>query len=679
MASLNTQLLTLGVAPTTADALQTLIAQSTDNPEVSWQQAQTILIEAHLPFAVHEFVYKVIYPDWAQVPRPVWFPNATTIAQTHLAHLMAELGMRDYETLFHWSVTERANFWRVMTERLHIQFDHPYTSILDISEGLESPRWFPGSQLNIVNSCFHHDARDNSAIAIISQDETGKLIHTTYAELDALSNRIANSIQQMFHVGDRLSIIMPLTRDAVALYLGIIKAGCCVAPIADSFASDEIAKRFKLAAVKGVFCQDSIMRDGKMIPLYERIIEAGAPRTIVLSPLTTESIPLRPQDVAWHDFLVAETTYSAHACDPTDAITILFSSGTTGDPKAIPWDHTTPIKGASDAYLHLDLHAGERFCWPTNLGWMMGPWHIFTCLINRATMALYEGTPNGEAFGRFIQDQQVNLLGVVPTFVKTWRKSDCMANLNWQSIRLCASTGERSNIDDMLYLMSLCRYRPVMEYCGGTEIGGAYITGTLIQPCAPSAFSTPTLGLDFIILDDEGQPCDKGEVALIPPSLGLSTHLINKDHHECYYEGMPKMDAHPCLRRHGDEIARYANGYYRLLGRVDDTMKLAGIKISSAEIEAALATIPEIEEVAAIATTPADHGPSQLILFIVLRDKQVTMSALQNNVQTTIKQRLNPLFKVHEILIVDQLPRTASNKVMRRVLRKQYEKSKLHD
>lgn len=680
MAALSTQLIALGVAPTIADALQTLLLHAATQPEHTWQQAQTLLMQSKLPFAVHEFVYKNIYPDWADIPRPVWFPDPSSIANTHLGALMSELGCATYNELFQWSVTQRGDFWRLMTERLAIQFDQAYTTLLDVSQGVANARWFTGARLNIVNSCFYHDARDEKAIAIIAQDESGRLTHTSYAELDALSNRIAVSIRQRFHVGDRLSIIMPLTRDAIALYLGIIKTGCCVTPIADSFASDEIAKRFKIAGVKGVFCQDVILRDGKEIPLYERVLAADAPCTIVLSPTgSTTTHALRPQDIAWQDFLSENSTFTAHACEPYTTMTILFSSGTTGDPKAIPWDHTTPIKGASDAYLHLDLRAGERFCWPTNLGWMMGPWHIFACLINRATMAIYEGTPNSEAFGRFIQDQQVQLLGVVPTIVKTWRKTACMAQLDWRSIRCCASTGERSNIDDMLYLMSLCHYQPIIEYCGGTEIGGAYITGTLIQPCAPSAFSTPTLGLDFILLNDAGEPTDKGEVALIPPSIGLSTTLLNKDHHHCYYEGMPQTQTYPCLRRHGDEIAHYANGYYRLLGRVDDTMKLAGIKISSAEIEAALLTLPDIEEVAAVASTPSDHGPSQLILFVVLSEPQATLSHLQIRIQETIKQRLNPLFKVHDLLIVDHLPRTASNKVMRRVLREQYEKNRVHD
>ncbi|MCX7594983.1 MAG: AMP-dependent synthetase, partial [Fischerella sp.] len=280
-------------------------------------------------------------------------------------------------------------------------------------------------------------------------------------------------------------------------------------------------------------------------------------------------------------------------------------------------------------------------------------------------------------YGQFIQDAGVNILGVVPSLVNTWKTTACMQGLDWSAIKAFSSTGECSKPEDMLYLMSLAGYKPVIEYCGGTEIGGGYITGTLVQPCAPSTFTTPALGLDIVILDADGHPADKGEVFIIPPSIGLSTELLNKDHHQVYFANTPPLPDAPSsipLRRHGDQMERLPNGYYRACGRVDDTMNLGGIKVSSAEIERVLNEEEGICETAAIAVSSPNGGPSQLVIYaVVTPDVQDDKATLMTTLQAAINQRLNPLFKIHDIVIVDALPRTASNKVMRRVLRDRYQ------
>lgn len=605
--------------------------------------------------------------------KPAWIPEDNFIQKTNIAKFMQKKNLQNYNDFHRWSVENYCDFWQEVINQLKINFDTEYSALIDLSQGVEIPKWFPGAKLNIINSCFQ---TDKNAVAIISQKETGDITKMTYGELDELSNRVASSLISRLKKNDNVAIIMPMTHFAVAIYLGVIKAGCTAVAIPDSFSAEEIAVRLKIADVKAVFCQDEIIRDGKNLPLYKKIIQANAPFIIVLPAETTISSNLRKQDIGWTTFIEAQSTVASFtpvSCDPQDHINILFSSGTTGEPKAIPWDHTTPIKCASDAYFHQNIQPGDIFCWPTNLGWMMGPWLIFACLINHATIALYEGVPNGKNFGKFIQDTKVTILGVVPTMVRTWRASQCMENLDWDAIKLFTSTGERSSADDMLYLMQLANNKPVIEYCGGTEIGGAYITGTVVQPAVPAAFTTPALGLDFVILDEHGKIADTGEVALVPPSLGLSTELLNKNHHQVYYENMPRIDG-KVLRRHGDQIERRVDGFYRLLGRVDDTMKLGGIKISSAEIEAVLNQLSSVYETAAIAVNPVNGGPSLLVIYAVLKAKEANLEQLKIDMQSAIKQYLNPLFKIHDVVIVDQLPRTASNKVMRRVLRDEYTK-----
>jgi acetyl-CoA synthetase len=441
--------------------------------------------------------------------------------------------------------------------------------------------------------------------------------------------------------------------------------------IADSFAPREIATRLRIANAVGVFTQDLQIRAGKSLPLYANAIEAGAPRCIVLPAVGGLKEPLRDKDHAWEDFLSTDAPLECEPRAPSDTTNILFSSGTTGDPKAIPWTHTTPLKCAVDAHFHVNVQAGDVVVWPTNLGWMMGPWLIFGALMNRAAMGLYYGAPTGRGFGQFVQVSGATVLGLVPSLVRAWRTSGCLDGLDWNPIKAFASTGECSRADDMRWLMQFAGGKPVIEYCGGTEIGGAYITNTLARPMIAGTFNTPTLGLDVVILDEEEQPADIGEMFLVPPSIGLSNTLLNKDHQETYFAHTPHGPTGEVLRRHGDQMERLPGGHWRALGRADDTMNLGGIKVSSAEIEQALRGVPGVTETAAIAVADKGGGPSQLVVYAVCSgtlEKSQLAAAMQN----AIKRGLNPLFKIHDVVVIDALPRTASNKVMRRELRARY-------
>ena len=188
-------------------------------------------------------------------------------------------------------------------------------------------------------------------------------------------------------------------------------------------------------------------------------------------------------------------------------------------------------------------------------------------------------------------------------------------------------------------------------------------------------FSTAALGIDFELIDESGKILKQenaiGEIALIPPSFGLSTLLLNRDHFSVYFKGMPKG-----LRRHGDQMQRIGK-YYRAQGRADDTMNLGGIKVSSVELERVCNGIEFILETASIAYNPPNGGPSQLVVFVVmntLKSKmgEITEESLKSQLQGIIKKKLNPLFHISDVIILETLPRTASNKVMRRVLRKKY-------
>ena len=603
-------------------------------------------------------------------PQHSWHPDKEVIENSNIHRMMLENGFSDYTDFWKWSAKDKPEFWRQTMSNLGIRLRQKYEQVLDLSQGEELATWIPGARLNIVDSCFQNA---DDATAVVYQEEGGPLQYVSQKQLLKQVNRVANSlVSQGLAPGDRIAIDMPMTLEAVCIYLGAIKTGIVVATVADSFTPNEIAVRLRITQPKLLFTQDLLQRAGKTLPMYAKVLEARPPKTIVVQT-SQEGPELQEGDQYYSDFLVEKDEFESHVCDPGDAITVLFSSGTTGEPKAIPWNHITPIKGASDGYYHHDIYPNDVVCWPTNLGWMMGPWLIFAALINKASIALYYGAPLGEGFGRFVHDARVTMLGVVPSLVRQWKITGCNEAFNWDQIKCFSSTGEASNPDEMTYLMKLAGNKPVIEYCGGTEIGGGYVTSTVVQTNIPSTFSSQTLGGEFVLLDENDEPADAGEMFLIPPIPGLSSELLNRDHHEVYFKGNPTYRGIQ-LRRHGDELIRLENGYYRAQGRSDDAMNLGGIKVSSVQIEEVINQLDFVKESAAIAVSPEEGGPSELVIYAVCLFSKETQENKLRQAQTIVKNLLNPLFKVQELIEVDKLPRTASGKVMRRELRKSHEK-----
>ena len=618
-----------------------------------------------------------------------WAPTQASIRETNLYALMKERGISSYSELHTWSVQEPEAFWERTIRALHIALRQPYARLLDLSQGAAHAQWLQGAKMNIAESCLNGPPE---SLAIITRrqgaDPKDKRLQTvTLDELDRMSNRVASGLQALgIGKGDAVAIDMAMTAEAVAIYLGIIKAGAAAVSIADSLPAEEIARRLQIGGAKAIFTQDVVLRAGKALPMYAKVCEANAPAAIVLSG-GPEAIDLRPGDLRWNDFLSSRDRFKAVPCTPQETTNILFSSGTTGDPKAIPWDHTTPIKCGSDALYHQDVRSGDVVCWPTNLGWMMGPWLIYAALLNRATIALYDGAAIERGFCRFVQDAHVTMLGLVPSIVKSWRGTGAAEGFDWGSIRCYSSSGEASDPNDYAWLMRLNQgdgtTRPVIEYCGGTEIGGGYAASTMIAPHRAAEFNAVALGSDVVFLNESNQPCapgETGEVFLRPPSIGLSTRLLNADNDAVYYANCPVLNGRP-LRRHGDQVIVGEEGRFRSDGRADDAMNLGGIKVGSVEIERTLNRLSSVLETAAVAVPPPGGGPDRLVVFAVLRPSTTgapAPEALKREMQQAIKEHLNPLFHIADVVIAESLPRTASNKVMRKELRAQYSSGVLH-
>jgi acetyl-CoA synthetase len=273
------QLIEKGLAASEAVDVARRVNDALDlsHPAETWRTiSQTILTPSH-PFAAHESLYDTVFADWDERmgPRPAWTPTEELIRTTNEAALMRELKLRTYGELHRWSVENREAFWNLAVERLGIRFHRKPARAADLSGGAESPAWLPGGRLNIVESCF---TASPDSPAILYQREGGAIQTLTLAELDRLSNRVANGlVARGFQRGDAFAVDMPMTAESVAIYLGAIKLGGVIVSIADSFMPKEIATRVRLGAAKAIFTQDVIQRAGKTLPMYEKVLAAESP------------------------------------------------------------------------------------------------------------------------------------------------------------------------------------------------------------------------------------------------------------------------------------------------------------------------------------------------------------------------------------------------------------------
>ena len=291
------ELIKRGLGSTEAEVFQKAIVNlnSTCTPEQIWQWIYTHLLKPFHPVSVHSYLHSAIFSSRtiSEGPAPAWIPHDKVIKSSNIYWLMKKTGKETFKDLYQWSVSERNAYWQTVVERLNILFKKKYSSVLDLSNGIEKPQWCKDASINIVDSCFQ---APNDAIAIVYQDESNVIKNMSIKDLKMMATRVACSlVDNGIKKGDRIAVIMPMTVEAVAFYLGAILAGCTVVTIADSFVPEEMSVRLKIAPCRFVFTQDFSFRDGKTLPLYDKRKAAAAPPAIVFS----KSVPsdLREGDV----------------------------------------------------------------------------------------------------------------------------------------------------------------------------------------------------------------------------------------------------------------------------------------------------------------------------------------------------------------------------------------------
>ena len=699
-----------------------------------WRAVSKTVLSPRHPHPLHTSLHAACYAGWdasTRGPPPLWTPTRASMASTNLARFMrtfeggpawraARTGnpSTDLPTLQRLSWADPEAWWPAVLPKLGVSFVTPPTTVLRRGppDAPDKTEWFPGGTLNIAACALHGRDDDTPALVCACEADPRAVRTVRVGELRAAAATAGAALRDVagLRPGDAVAIIAPMTAASVTLYLGAILIGAVPVSIAESFAAPEISLRLRLASVAAVVTTDVVRRGGKALPLYDRVADAVAdavgkggsgggggkgtpPPSVHVLPAdgATLAATLRPGHAPWAAAIAALPPGAGAASTPvalpaTARAGLLFSSGTTGAPKCIPWTHTTPLRCALDCWANLDVRRGDTLAWPTSLGWMMGPFSVFGALLPGAVLALYDGSPLDSAFASFIDAARVTMLGVVPSMVRAWRASGAVAGADWGCLRCFGSTGEASSPDDYAWLSSRARYVPALEVCGGTECGGGYASGSLLAPWSPSTFSTPAFGVAFALLAPDGRQSVHGvdatpltgELALIPPAVGWSQGLVGRDHAASYYKGMPAL-AHPpfsaaatLLRRHGDEFARLPGGAgYAALGRVDDTMNVGGVKVASAEIERAVIADPSISaavtEIVAIGVPAPGGGPEALTLVAVASGGGPDAGALRAAATAALRTRLNPLFRVERVVLVAALPRTATGKVLRRELRAQ--------
>ena len=623
----------------------------------------------------------------------VWRPNARWMAESNLQRFMERHALADYEALMAKSVADIAWFWDAVMQDLQIEFYRPYDRIVDMSGGPAFPRWCVNGEMNIVHNCL--DKWQNTPVAATPalkyEGEDGRQRLLTYRELYEEVNRCANALRKAgIGKGDAVGLYMPMVPELAIAFLAVIKIGAIILPLFSGYGPQAIATRLNDGGARAVFTADGYTRRERPVPMKETLDEAlkecpGVERVIVGAVLESAP-PLSPgRDVLWRDFMAGqEAEAETERTSAEDVCMIIYTSGTTGRPKGAVHTHCGfPVKAAQDMFQPMDLKRGETMYWMTDMGWMMGPWEVFGVLLIGASMLFYDGAPDYPDAGRLwqlVEEHKVTHLGVSPTLIRAL-KSHGRAPLekyDLSTLRMAGSTGSPWDPDSWMWLFDnvLESRKPIMNYSGGTEISGGIVCGNLFKPLKPCAFSGPVPGMDADVLDEAGRPLRGavGELVIRRPWIGM-TRGFWRDR-ERYLESY--WSTFEGLWRHGDFAAIDEDGLWYILGRSDDTIKVAGKRLGPAEVEALLNADPRVLESAAIAV-PHALKDNEVVCFVVLKEKADDREKLREELMRRVIAGLGKALKPRAVLFTKALPKTRNAKVMRRLIRAAYLGEELGD
>jgi acetyl-CoA synthetase len=615
----------------------------------------------------------------------VWRPSGDMIERSRLKHFMDRHRIGSLAELQRRSTEDIEWFWDAMFQELEIEFFEPYERVLDTSNGIQWPRWCSGGKLNITHNCLDKWLKKpgNRREVIRWEGEDGDIRILTYEELHRDVCRLANALRALgMKKGDVAALFMPMLPETVMAFFAVVKLGAIVLPLFSGYGAAAVAGRLRDSGAKFLFTADGFYRRGQTVllkPIADEAVAASPVEQVLVVKRLGVPIPWTPNRDHWFHEEAARRNEEAETerTGAEDPMMIIYTSGTTGRPKGALHTHCGfPIKAAQDMMLGFDIGQADVLYWVTDMGWMMGPWEVFGATLLGATMVLYEGAldyPGPDRLWSLVEHHRVSILGVSPTLIRSLMRhgSAPVEQHDLSSLRILGSTGEPWNPDPWLWYFRMAGkgQLPIINYSGGTETSGGLVTGNVFTPLKPCAFSGPVPGIAADVVNDKGISVrgQVGELIVRKPWIGM-TRGFWRDR-ERYLEAY--WNRFPGVWVHGDWAAIDDDGLWYILGRSDDTIKIAGKRLGPAEVESVLVGHPAVSEAAAIGVPDPIKGEA-LICFCVLEPSSEASKELSEELCGRVADELGKPLKPEVVKFLDDLPKTRNAKIMRRIIRAAY-------
>jgi acetyl-CoA synthetase len=614
-----------------------------------------------------------------------WEPGDYELNSSGIAQLMRRLGTLSYDELLALSTREPERYWSAVMSHCELVWRTPPQAYLAADSAPEFPRWFPGGRLNWVESVFGWAHRPATAqqLAVVGEREDGSVQSLSYAQLEQSVGEFAAALAGIGVArGDRVGLLMENGIEATVSLLAIASLGAIVVPLFSGFGADAIVSRLSAAEAGVILGTTGFSRRAKRVDVESALREAWARlptvRHIVWKRSGDEKLS-DPRDLDWHQLARSATgkTAAPVALGADDPFMVIYTSGTTGKPKGVVHTHGSfPVKVAHDALVHFDVQPGDVFCWPADMGWIAGTLVLSCALLRGATLVCYDGAPDfpdWSRMSRLIERHRITHFGSAPTLIRGMAAHEQEALLgDVSTVRLLITAGEGIAPEHFNWFQRHFGRgtQPLINYTGGTEASGGLLSSVIVRPIPPSGFNTVSPGIDVDVADAEGRSLTGavGELVVRRPFVGMTQSFWRDDERylDSYWRTIPGLWVH------GDLALRRADGCLFMMGRSDDTLKVAGKRLGPAEVEEIVLELPEVAEAAAIGVADADKG-QKLVVFVVRAPAvQSDPSALPQRVAQHVDKRLGRPFRPGAVHVVAQLPKTRSSKIMRRVIRSVY-------
>jgi acetyl-CoA synthetase len=602
--------------------------------------------------------------------------------------------------LYEKAGADREAFWAEQAGQLH--WDTPWDQVLDWSNP-PFAKWFIGGKLNVAYNCVdrHVEAGNGDRVAIHWEGEPGDSRTITYAELQREVAKTANALLSLgLRAGDRVAIYLPMLPEAIFSMLACARLGLTHSVVFGGFSAEALRSRIDDAEAKLVITADGQYRRGKPATLKAAVDEAVTRTPTIEHVLVVRRTGIdvewtEGRDLWWHDVVDDKPdTHEAEAFDAEHPLFILYTSGTTGKPKGIL--HTSGGYLTQVAYTHrdvFDVKPESDVYWCTaDIGWVTGHSYIvYGPLANGVTEVVYEGTPNTPHEGRhweIVQKYGVTIYYTAPTLIRTFMKwgKDIPAKFDLTSLRVLGSVGEPINPEAWIwYRENIGANRtPVVDTWWQTETGAIMISPLPgVTSAKPGSAQGPLPGISAKVVDDQGNEVGKGGggyLVLDQPWPSMLRGIWGDE--ERYKETYWARFAGQGFYFAGDGAKYDADGDIWLLGRVDDVMNVSGHRISTTEVESALVSHPTVAEAAVVGATDPTTGQG-IVAFVILRggvgEDEAKGERAIKALRDHVAKEIGPIAKPRQIMVVPELPKTRSGKIMRRLLRDVAENRQIGD